>query len=396
MDVKTVLNEVIKKHCHFIHNNRLNALLDVAEGLRYSQNLSLSAIGRNLSGDSKVKHKIKKVDRCIGNKHLYNEVDSLYSALSYFIFEFIKHSNDDSVVIDLCYLKDDRMVQMLSAQFCTRGMSLPLYQDVFEEGELKGRTVEFLNKLKSIIADGKRVIVIMDAGFHIEWFKEIEKQGWSWVCRVRQGKDLKLAKNEDWISVENFMASIGSKTMECGTILLTKAHKYSCRMVTTCKVPKGRVQKVSRNRTRRKTANGSYNKAAKEPWILVTNLSSDEYKGAEIVRLYSKRMQIEETFRVIKSHQFGLGGRYIRTLDVNRWGVLMLLSAIVIITYWVIGVVGYSQGMQRIFQPNTVKDKKIYSYFTLGKFIIEFNYLHAIKPLVEPLASIIKTELCRA
>ncbi|WP_341750050.1 hypothetical protein [Candidatus Tisiphia endosymbiont of Sialis lutaria] len=35
-------------------------------------------------------------------------------------------------------------------------------------------------------------------------------------------------------------------------------------------------------------------------------------------------------------------------------------------------------------------------YFTLGKFIIEFNYLHAIKPLVEPLASIIKTELCRA
>ncbi|WP_425361900.1 IS4 family transposase [Candidatus Tisiphia endosymbiont of Mystacides longicornis] len=275
-------------------------------------------------------------------------------------------------------------------------MSLPLYQDVFEEGELKGRTVEFLNKLKSIIPDGKKVIVIMDAGFHIEWFKEIEKQVWSWVCRVRQGKDLKLAKNEDWISVENFMPSIGSKTMECGTILLTKAHKYSCRMVTTCKVPKGRVQKVSRNRTSSKTANGSYNKAAKEPWILVTNLSSDEYKGAEIVRLYSKRMQIEETFRVIKSHQIGLAGRYIRTLDVNRWGVLMLLSAIVIITYWVIGVVGYSQGMQRIFQPNTVKDKKIYSYFTLGKFIIEFNYLHAIKPLLEPLESIIKTELCRA
>jgi hypothetical protein len=58
---------------------------------------------------------------------------------------------------------------------------------------------------------------------------------------------------------------------------------------------------------------------------------------------------------------------------------------IVIITYWVIGVVGYSQGMQRIFQPNTVKDKKIYSYFTLGKFIID-NYLHTIKPLLEPLA----------
>ncbi|WP_341759767.1 hypothetical protein [Candidatus Tisiphia endosymbiont of Ptychoptera albimana] len=27
MDVKTVLNEVIKEHCPFIHNNRLNALI---------------------------------------------------------------------------------------------------------------------------------------------------------------------------------------------------------------------------------------------------------------------------------------------------------------------------------------------------------------------------------
>ncbi|WP_341750800.1 hypothetical protein [Candidatus Tisiphia endosymbiont of Sialis lutaria] len=94
MDVKTVLNEVIKEHCPFIHNNRLNALLDVAEGLRYSQNLSLSAIGRNLSGDSKVKHKIKKVDRCIGVYKIFFIKYSLCHTILLLFFGFIGYTID--------------------------------------------------------------------------------------------------------------------------------------------------------------------------------------------------------------------------------------------------------------------------------------------------------------
>lgn len=68
----------------------------------------------------------------------------------------------------------------------------------------------------------------------------------------------------------------------------------------------------------------------------------------------------------------------------------------VIICYWVIGVIGHSQGMQRIFQPNTVKDKRIYSYFTLGKFIIEFNKLGEISYSDKLLTDIIREELKRA
>jgi hypothetical protein len=103
-------------------------------------------------------------------------------------------------------------------------------------------------------------------------------------------------------------------------------------------------------------------------------------------------MQIEEAFRAIKSHQFGLAARYIRTEDVNRWGVLMLLAAIVLISYWVIGVIGHSQGMQRLFQADTT-NKRIYSYFTLGRLIIEHNKLSAIPKLKQTLSVIIIQEL---
>ena len=122
------LKEVLQSECQFVHNNRLNAILDVAEGLGNSQNLSLSAIARNLSGEAKIKHKIKKVDRCLANKHLHKELCDLYKGLSYFIFEQVKYLKDNIIVIDLCYLKDDRGIQMLSAQLRTIGMTLPLYQ----------------------------------------------------------------------------------------------------------------------------------------------------------------------------------------------------------------------------------------------------------------------------
>ncbi|HJD55579.1 MAG TPA: hypothetical protein LFW21_02835 [Rickettsia endosymbiont of Pyrocoelia pectoralis] len=147
--------------------------------------MSLSEIGRSLSGEGKIKYKIKKVDRCVGNKHLSKELSDLYGGLSHFVFEYVEHSADNPIVIDLCYLKDDRMIQMLSAQFCTKGMTLPLYQEVFKEGELKGRCEGFLKKLREVIPGGKQVVIVMDAGFYIEWFKLIEDMGWNWVCRVR-------------------------------------------------------------------------------------------------------------------------------------------------------------------------------------------------------------------
>jgi hypothetical protein len=196
------------------------------------------------------------------------------------------------------------MIQMLSAQLCTRGMSLPLYQDVFMEGELKNKTACFLEKLKALIPLNKNVIVIMDAGFSIEWFRLIESHGWNWICRIRQGKSINISG--EWLSIKDYIPNVGSVTKDQGSVLLTEKHKYICRLVTTRKDPKGRKQKISRNMSSSKIATGAYARSAKEPWILATSLSNEMYKASEIVSFYAKRMQIEESFRAITSHQFGL------------------------------------------------------------------------------------------
>ena len=394
MFTEKLLFNALVEGCPFIHENRINAVLEVSMALRDSQNLSLSQIGRSLKGPSDIKHKIKKVDRLEGNKNLHEELDSLYRALSSYVFTYLSQDANLPIIIDVCFMKDDRAIQMLSAEIATKGRTLPLYRKIFKEGELKDQTQAFLKELAQCIPSDRKVIVIMDAGFHCEWFETIDSFGWFWVCRVRQGKSLKFSSAEDWLTVKDFISPVKEKTTNYERVLLTRRHEYSCRLVTTKRAPKGRHSKDSRGNTQGRIGSGRYKSAAKEPWILATNLPSG-YKSTEIVNLYSKRMQIEESFRDLKSHQFGLCGRYIRTKCIHRWGVKMLLAAIVQITYWVIGVIGHSQDMQRRYQANTVRDRKVFSYFTLGKLIIEHDGLRHIKFHDEPLAQIIQNELSR-
>jgi hypothetical protein len=380
--------------CPFIHENRINAVLDVATALRDSQNLSLSQIGRSLKGPSALKHKIKKVDRLEGNKKLHKELESLYQALSNYVFTYLSQDPNLPIVIDVCFMKDDRAIQMLSAEVATKGRTLPIYRKVFKEGGLKEQTEDFLKELFHCIPNDRKVVVIMDAGFHCEWFETIDSFGWFWVCRVRQGKSLKIADSGEWETVKDFIPQVKEKTTNYERVMLTRRHEYYCRLVTTRRTSKGRKLKDTRGNTHGLIGSGRYKSSAKEPWILATNLP-EEFKSTEVVNLYSKRMQIEESFRDLKSHQFGLCGRYIRTKCIHRWGVKMLLAAIVQITYWVIGVIGHSQGMQRVFQANTVKDKKVFSYFTLGKMMIEYDKIPKLTFDEAILAEVIHKELSR-
>lgn len=394
LEIDVHLSNSLKESCPAMHTSRLNAVLDVAAGLRMSQNLSLSEVGRNLPGDAQLKNKIKKVDRLEGNKALHNELYYLYQGLSHFVFKYISHDTKVPLIVDVCCLKDDREIQMLSAEVAVKGRSIPLYREVYHDSETKGRSKNFLKELSLCLPRNREIIVIMDAGFYDEWFNEIEALGWHWLCRIRGTKAIKLSGEVEWKTVQELIPDVKPKTAHYEQALLTKDHKRPCRIVTTYRQPKGRKVKTSRGKTTSTVSNGSYSQANKEPWILATNLSL-EHTPVDIVNLYFKRMQIEESFRDVKSHQFGLSGRYIRTSSVDRWGVKMLLAAIVQITYWVIGVIAHSQNKQKYFQANTVKDKKVFSYFTLGRLMIEHNQLSSLAPDSRTLQDIIEQELNR-
>lgn len=394
MTISEAIHWQLEQFCPEVHSSRLQAMMDVAIGLTKSKRLTIAEIGRHLPGDIDFKHKVKKVDRLLGNKKLYDELDILYSGLSNYVFKYIAQDVYSPVVVDLCYLKDTHDIQMLSAEVATRGRTVPLYREVFNSGELKGREKKFIESLSECIPTGRDVLIIMDAGFGDDWFEEIESQGWYWLVRARGGKYIKLSEEDEWQEASDLFDRIGTRAKCYENAYITKSQPRPCRVITKKGSTKPARKKPSKLPRNYNAANGNYQRTAKEPWVLATNLPKI-YDTTKVINAYKKRMQIEQSFRDVKNPRYGLCGRQIQTRNIYRWGVAMLLAAITQITLWVIGIIGHSQGFQKMFQVNTVRDKKQFSYFYLGQLIVEHNRLEKLVIDYDNLQSVIEAELAR-
>jgi len=73
MSVVKTLYSFLKQSLPSIHIARLQALMVAVEAGLSGAPLSITTLGRAVSGDSFIKHKIKRMDRLIGNTHLSEE-----------------------------------------------------------------------------------------------------------------------------------------------------------------------------------------------------------------------------------------------------------------------------------------------------------------------------------
>lgn len=394
MSINDLLCEELMELCPDIHVSRLQALMDVATGLQHCKRFSISDIGRHLQSDAELKHRIKKVDRLLANKHLYAELADVYMGLSQYVFKYIACDKAIPIVVDLCFLKDVHDIQMLSAEVATKGRTIPIYREVFGLNELKGREKEFIAGLSNCLPGGREVVIIMDAGFGDSWFDAIESNKWYWLVRARGGKYIKLSEADEWCEVSELYNKANTRAKCYENAYITKSESRPCRVVMKKGSATSKRKIPMRLPGNYNSANGNYKRSAKEPWILATNLPRT-YDTTKIINAYKKRMQIEESFRDIKNTRYGLGGRNFQTRCVYRWGIAMLLTAIVQIMLWLIGVVGHAKGFQRKFQSNTVRDKKVFSYFYLGQLIVEHNALDELNIGFHNLTSVVEAELAR-
>lgn len=394
--MESLLYSHLNSVCPQVHSTRLQAVMDVSVGIQKSKSLNLTAIGRQLASESELKHRVKKVDRLLGNKHLYEELEDFYKGLSSYTMKYVVSSEQLPIIVDLCFLKDSQDVQMLSAEVALKGRSLPIYRDIFGPNELKNRAASFVSKLSNCLPEKSNVLLIMDAGFGDDWFKAVEDEGWFWLVRARGKKFLKLSEKHDWADARDLFGTATSRAKQYPNAHITKLKPRPCRVVIKGQVKPNGARKKPKKLPREYNAGcGNYSRTNKEPWVLVTNLPSS-CTTTQVVNYYKKRMQIEESFRDLKSTQFGLGARNIRTTSIYRWAILLLLAAIVQVTVWIIGVIGHHSGLQKYFQHNTVKDRKVFSYFFLGQLIADHNKLDVITPHLNNLESIIHEELQKA
>ncbi|MCX7115939.1 MAG: IS4 family transposase [Gammaproteobacteria bacterium] len=158
--------------------------------------LSLSSLGRNLTGNALVKHKINMAWRFLCNKTIQKEQINIYKSL----FQSITSELHQLVIaVDWsgCCSKKNHL---LRASLLHKGRSITIYNEIHPEKNLANETVhnDFLKNLQAILPINIKVIIITDAGFKTPWFAMVDKLGWFFIGRVSGVINYKLDTEKKW------------------------------------------------------------------------------------------------------------------------------------------------------------------------------------------------------
>ena len=197
MHALKVLHKKISNACPIIHQKRLSTLLLATQSLLQNQRLSLTQLGRSLTTRSIVKHNIKRIDRLLGNIHLFSERKSIYQ---FFCSELLKNNNRLVIIVDWSDLTAMRDRHLLRASIPVGGRTLTLYEEVHTREHLAKHKVHkaFLDELKDLLPADCTPIIISDAGFRNPWFKAVLALGWDYVGRVRNTDMLRETGCIEW------------------------------------------------------------------------------------------------------------------------------------------------------------------------------------------------------
>jgi len=72
-----------------------------------------------------------------------------------------------------------------------------------------------------------------------------------------------------------------------------------------------------------------------EPWLLAVSPNLQLLSTAQVIALYARRMQIEQSFRDLKSHRFGVGFEDSLTRVGARLAILLMLHAMASFAAWI-------------------------------------------------------------
>ena len=129
---------------------------------------------------------------------------------------------------------------------------------------------------------------------------------------------------------------------------------------------KGKFGKRLHSKQSLKSARGQ-----REPWLLAVSPRLDHLSAQAVVAVYAQRMQIEESFRDLKSERFGLGFSANRSTQKDRLGVLLLVGCLASFVLRLIGEVGKAKQMEFQFQSNTRRSRPVLSVITLALQLVQ-------------------------
>lgn len=365
MHAQTIVLRFLDQHVlmHAARRRLLAAAVSVVMGGHW---IGVSHLGRGLAGTKRVKSAIKRVERLIGNSHrIHDEAQQVGAAL---MAQICRMTSTVVIAVDWSAASPGGAFVELraGATWPGAGRTLPIYQRVYPVSHLGNPAIEreLLKTLSAWVPAGIRVVVLTDAGFRRRWFAQVRRRHWFFVGRVRRGMGLSLGRR--WWPAQDWFARATRYAQRFTDCRLSKNRPLVCDAVLYRRPPRHRRPHAHPHRYAPTSHEARARTRAHEPWLLVHSPElTEHFRPDEIVALYARRMQIEETFRDSKSPAFGLGFSIGRSRTAARLHALLLIATLAAFLLWHIGQLAEAEGLHRRFRQTTRVGREI-SIITLA------------------------------
>lgn len=371
MRVRTIVLRVLQGCSTVVHARRLATLLAVIDGIVRSNRLAVTSVGRCLPSRALVKHSIKRVDRLLSNGRFQRERHVYFRALARFII-----GQWSRPVIAIDWTKGVGKFWALYASVPVGGRAQTVYLEVHREGVIETERVHtrFLRALRDVLPPGCRPIIVLDAGFHGEFLREVRRLGWDFLVRLRGRTTMRPSAAHRWVNVRRLYRRASFLAVSLGLHQLYR----KVRSIDVTLVLVKRVRSARHPFARQLSADhASTMSSGKDPWLLATSLH--HHSAEQVVALYALRMQIEETFRDLKNHRFGWSLRHVRSSAPERLAALLLIASFAMLAVTLVGSAAELAKVHRTYQANTVA-RRVLSHFVLGLAVLRAAAAPSVLP----------------
>jgi hypothetical protein len=364
MRATEVLQKCLGDALGSMHALRSRVLLRAVEATIRGRRLTLIDLARSWPGAERIRAPLKALDRLLGNRHLHAEHQGIHAAMA----RWLVRSKQPVIVVDWSELKQDRSWHLLRAAIPVGGRTLPILDMVFPAGKQGSPTAEkqFLQRLADVLPDGVVPVLVTDAGFRGPWFRAVEAMGWRWLGRLRNTTYLKLSDDPSpWVSCKSMYTLAKRAPHDFGLMDVARSVPLTARVVLHAKPPQGRKHHNQQGVPARNSYSRQHARREREPWLLMASPNL-KLSARQLVALYARRMQIELSFRDLKSHRYGQAFEDSLTRKGPRIEVLLLLSTLAAFATWLVGMACEASGIDQWLTPFRSK-RRLYSVMRLGR-----------------------------
>lgn len=354
------LHEYLMQRIPDACDTRLTNLIFLMMGIFQSRSVQLNLVARKMPIRAQKLSIVKRLARFLDNPAV--RVRAWYHPFAHLLLTSAANAGTVQVIIDATKVAFGFRLVMVSLAYRRRSLPIAWTWARGSRGHSTTVTqVKLLAYVQRLLPEDTRVSLVGDCEFGTSLLIE-NVCFWGWDYALRQpGDNLVMLRGTGcWQRIDalhsGLFTLLKGQPIWIGRLLLTKASPYPTHLVLY------------------------WQKGEKKPWYLATNLLD----ARQVLRLYRRRMWIEEMFGDMKKHGFDLEASHLRHfLRLSR-----LTLAVCLLYLWLVALAEHvlTFGLMAEIDPS---DRQDLSIFRLG-----WDFLERRLALCDPIPPVSVPNFC--